>query len=284
MVYSLSLPPLPDTDFRDTGDAERADPLGLRLREPLFDLERDRDLLTLLDLDLDLETDFDLDRDRLLLLDWRPSEPEREPLLERDLDGDTPFLEPLGDLDLEPLFLEFDLDLGFDPLLREPLLDLDREPLLREPDLDLDLLLADPDLDPDAERLLDLETLLDLDPETDRDRERDRERDGDREREAERERELLLERLPDFDLERDLEREAREPSESDAICLLLRGWFSLPLSPPLAILRPPVSLSDSLVEIVSFDLTSLPLRVSTAPLRDLSFLVLAFLLPRLRFG
>lgn len=98
-VYSLSLPPLPDTDFLDTGDAElrrkitsyralksiknvtytrfnliilckkytyRADPLGLRLREPLFDLERDRDLLPLLDLDLDLETDFDLDRDLLL--------------------------------------------------------------------------------------------------------------------------------------------------------------------------------------------------------------------------
>lgn len=72
----------------------RADPLGLRLREPLFDRERDRDRLPLLDLDLDLEMDFDLDR--LLLL---------EPLLR----------EPLLDLDCDPLLREPDLDL--DPFL-----------------------------------------------------------------------------------------------------------------------------------------------------------------------
>lgn len=173
--------------------------------------------------------------------------------------------------------------------------DIDRDRLLRTSDPDRDVLLDfDRDLDLDLDReALRLDPLLERDlaglPEGERDLELleealfERDRlflDPDRERLAERllepllEPELLRERFADFD------RDARDSSESDVIFRLPRDSPSS----PLAILRPS-SLSDSLVDIVSFETNfDLLFDGSGTFLRAFSFLPLPTFLPRFAFG
>lgn len=102
----------------------------------------------------------------------------------------------------------------------------------------------DLDLDRDLDFDFDLETDLedDRDPLPDRLPEPDRDLDLDPPEHFDPE----LDLEPDFDLDIDRERDARQPSSSEDILRLAGPSLSLPL--------PPLSLSDSLVDVVSLEM------------------------------
>lgn len=139
----------------------------------------------------------------------------------------------------------------------------------------------DPDFEPDLEpdRDLDFDRDLDLEPDLERDFERDLDLD------------LDFDRVPDFDLDGDrlLDREFERDldlfdPEPDSLSETIRFGFDGPssLSSSLAILSLSFSLSDSLVDIVAFEM----IRLFCFCVSPLSFLGLGsfFLRPRFSRG